>query len=171
MMVQLLIICKLKFKFISFEFEKNIKNNFKNISYEIKKKVNYKVCDDYKKSNIRKILENEISSKYKCFNKNNNIEIVNDVCERSSWLNEFFNLNYLNLFEFYYNDGEELKKIPFGVKDIILSNKTKSFYDLLEKNKAIKNDLIEAVKSVYFNGYDNLKHSFMTIKNEIENNN
>lgn len=153
------------------EFGKNIKYNFKNISYEIKKKVNYKVCDEYKNSSIKVILGNEISSKYKCHNKNNNIEIVNDVCKRSNWLNEFFNLNYLNLFEFYYNDEEELKKIPFKGKDIILSNKTKSFYDLLEKNKVIKNDLIETVKRVYFNRYDNLKHSFKTIKNEIENNN
>ena len=153
------------------EFGKNIEYNFKNISYEIKRKVNYEVCDDYKKSNIRKILENEISSKYKCHKKNNNILLVNDVCNRSSWLNEFFNLNYLDIFELYYNDEEELKKIPFKGKDIILSNKTKSFYDLLEKNKVIKNDLIETVKRVYFNGYDNLKHSFMTIKNEIEKNN
>jgi hypothetical protein len=129
------------------------------------------LCDKYKNSSIRIILENEISSKYKYYSKNNNIEILNDVCKRSCWLDEFFNLNYLKLFDFYYNDEEELRKIPFKGRDIILSNKTKSFYDLLEKNKHIKNDLIETVKRVYFNGYDNLKHSFKTIKNEIENNN
>ena len=153
------------------KFGKNLKNNFKNISYEIKKIVKYEVCDKYKNSSIRIILEKDISSKYKCHNKNSNKEILNDVCKRSSWLNDFFNINYLELFNFYYNNEEELRKIFFKEIDIILSNKTKSFYDLLEKNKAIKKDLIETLKSVYFNGYDNLKHSFMTIKNEIENNN
>ncbi len=143
--------------------------NFKNIDYKIKKKVNYEKCDEYKNSSIGNILQNDISMKYKKYNKNINKEIINRVSKESIWLNNFFNLNYLDLFAYYYNDKNKLKKIPFKEKDIILSSNTKTFYDLLEKknNKDLKNELIDTAKRAYFNGYDNLKHSFMTEKNEI----
>ena len=36
-------------------------------------------------------------------------------------------------------------------KSIYLSKETKSFYDLIKKNKIIKNELIECAKLVYLN--------------------
>ena len=143
--------------------------NFKNIDYKIKKQVNYKICDKYKNSSISNILQNEISKKYKKFDKNINKEIINNASKQSIWLNNFFNLNYLKLFVYYYNDKNKIKKIPFMGQDIILSSKTKTFYDLLEKknNKYLKNELIDTAKRAYFNGYDSLKLYFNTEKNEI----
>ncbi len=63
-------------------------------------------------------------------------------------------MNYLKLFNFYYNNQKPLTKILFKEKEIVLSKTTKSFYDLLEKNLKDKNELINVVKSTYFKGYD-----------------
>jgi len=152
------------------EFGQNTFYNFKDISYKIKKQVNYKLCMKYKISSIKNILLNEISPKYKKYNKYINFDILNEVCNKSIWLEKFFNLNYLNLFTFYYNKGMPIKKIHFEGKDIIFSSRTKAFYDLLEKNKDLKMKLIETAKIAYFCGYDNLigKDSFIAQKNEIE---
>ena len=50
-----------------------------------------------------------------------------------TWLDKLFEMNYLELFKYYYNNGKPLNKIVFENKGIILSSKTKSFYYLLEK--------------------------------------
>ena len=78
------------------------------------------------------------------------------MCKKSKWLNEFFNMKYLKLFEIYYNDEKPLKSFIFHHKNIVLSNKTKSFYDLLLKNEDDKTELIETANSVYFYGYNRL---------------
>ena len=152
------------------EFGQNTFYNFKDITYKIKKKVNYKLSIIYKNSSIKNILRNEISPKYKKYNKYINFDILNEVCNKSIWLEKFFNLNFLNLFVFYYNKGMPIKKIRFEGKDIIFSSRTKGFYDLLEKNENLKMKLIETAKIAYFCGYDNLigKDSFIAQKNEIE---
>ena len=77
-------------------------------------------------------------------------------------------MKYINLFIFYYNKEKPLKEIIFKDKKIILSRRTKTFYDLLVKNKKDKLDLIETARSVYFYGYDTLigKDSFIVEKNE-----
>ena len=62
---------------LSTEFGNNkILNNLKDISYDIKKRVNYKTCGDYKNSTIKEILNNNISTKYKHFNKDINKDIL-----------------------------------------------------------------------------------------------
>jgi hypothetical protein len=55
--------------------------------------------------------------------------------ESLNWINDFFNMNYLDLFERYYYTYE--KKSDFVIRDrkINYSTKTKPFYDLLEKNR------------------------------------
>ena len=149
------------------EFGKNTSYKFKDISYKVKKQVNYKVCGKYKNSTIKDMIQKEISLKYKKNNKDNT-EILNEVCLKSDWLDEFFNQNYLKFFTFYYNEGRPLGKIHFKGKDIILSSKTKTFYDLIGKNKKLKMELIETVKRVYFYGYDNPFNKFLSKRNEIQ---
>ena len=65
-------------------------------------------------------------------------------------------MNYLNLFNYYYNNKKPLNVIFFEGKKIELSKKTKSFYNLLEKNKKNENELIKNAESYYFNEYDAL---------------
>ena len=146
--------------------------NFKDISYEIKRKICHDYIERLKCSPISEILKLRISKKFKNFKEHINYETLNKVCQVSEWLNDFFKINYLICFNYYYNNCIKLEKITFKGKDIILSKKTKSFYDLLERteNKDIRNKLIDTLKSVYFYGYDSLieKNPFISAKNGNE---
>ena len=59
-------------------------------------------------------------------------------------------MKYLNLFLNYYNDKKPLKELTLFEKKVILSDKTKSFYYLLEKNKELKEQIIYFCKLIYF---------------------
>ena len=116
---------------------------------------------------IKDILNKRISIKYsKIEDKNLNQKIYKIVCKLSTWLENFFNMNFLVLFNFYYSKEEPLKVIEYDGEKISLSDKTESFYYLLEKNKDYKKQLSDAAKIVYFNGYDSLinKNSFNIVK-------
>ena len=55
-------------------------------------------------------------------------------------------MNSLKLFKYYYNKEKPLNKIKFENKEIYLSLGTKTFYDLLEKNKDSQEEIIEVAK-------------------------
>ena len=57
----------------------------------------------------------------------------------------------------------------FEGEKIVLSKKTKTFYDLLNKYKKNQLELKEAVKTIYFNGYNSLigKDSFIVKKSKF----
>ena len=121
---------------------------FKQIKTEIKRTVNFQHVSELKKFSIGDLLKLDISSKYKNHKISINKELYDIVKNKSKWLNELFNMKYLELFKYYYNNGEKpLDKI----KEVILSTKTKSFYYLIEKNKDSKHELISAIYEVYFN--------------------
>ena len=120
---------------------------------------------------IKDILYKKISIKYsKIKDKNLNEKIYKIFCKLSKRLENFFNMNFLVLFNFYYSKEEPLKVIEYDGEKIPLSDKTESFYYLLEKNKDYKKQLSDAAKIVYFNGYDSLinRNSFNIKKKEIE---
>jgi len=60
-------------------------------------------------------------------------------------------MNYLELFNYYYNQEKPLKKLVFKNKEINLSTETESFFDLLEKYDDIRNELINTVDRIYYN--------------------
>ena len=128
--------------------------NIKDIDHEFKIDVSRRNFDFLKSSKIKDVLGKNISNKYKAYKKNFNKELLDEVCQKSPLLNDFFNLNYLDLFRCYYNDQKQIDKISFCEQTITLSKKTqkKTFYELLIKYKNIKKELINAVKNVYFNG-------------------
>ena len=136
---------------------KNFRKTFKNINYDFKKKINIDFFKKLQSYSIKDILITDISSKYKTLPKNFNKILINEVCNSSKWLEEFFNMNYISLFNYYYNNEKTING-----KEITFSSKTKSFKDLLDnkKNEDIKYLLIEAVKSAYFNGYNSLNKTF-----------
>ena len=65
-------------------------------------------------------------------------------------------MNFLQLFKYYYNDEKPLNKIYFKEREIFLSPKTKTFYCLLEKNKNLKNEIIEVAKRCYLEEINNI---------------
>ena len=136
-------------------FGPKTKFNFKNLSYQIKQRVNFNSIEQNKKSTIYKLIFNsEISKKYKHINKNINKETLIKVCSTSEWLDNFLNNSFINIFHYYYNNNEDkpLEKIYFQEKEINLSQKTQkySFSYLVKKknNISIKQDLIDIVKNI-----------------------
>ena len=110
--------------------------------------MNFAYVSKLKKSSIKDLLNMEISEKYKTYNKYENQILLSKF--KGSWLDRLFQMNYLELFRYYYNNGQLLKKIVFENREIVLSPKTKSFYYLIEKNKDLSQNIIDTVKSVYF---------------------
>ena len=118
--------------------EKKNKKYFKDISHNIKKEINFKSCDKFKKSTIKDVLQLDISSKYKKYKNsypetiNDNQELLNEIFNESEseWLNKYFNMKYIELFKYYYNKAKHFKSIKLDGKIITLSSKTKTFYDL-----------------------------------------
>lgn len=134
--------------------------NFKQINQKYKITVNYKHILQLKNTTLKDLLSLEISEKYKKYKTSYNKELLEII--EDEWLNELFNINYLDLFRLYYNDKKPLGKIVLRDREIILSKKTKSFFYLLEKYKYLKQDIINIAERVYFNGIDNFPTLFST---------
>ena len=111
---------------------KNSSFSFKKINQKEKIKVNFKNVSKLKKSKIKDLLNSEISAKFKKFDKNENKKL-------------------------YYNNNKEsrLDAINFEKKKIPLTERTKSFYDLLKKNQEIKENIVEVAKTIYFGDNEN----------------
>ena len=106
---------------------------FKNLSYDLKKIVNHSYVEKLKEKKIGDILKFKASSKNRRFNNDINEHIFQKVCNLFPFMNNFFNMNYLELFNKYYFKSNKI--IDFEGKSINLSKKTRVFTDLLEKNK------------------------------------
>ena len=143
------------------ELGHDINYSFKEINYYLKRKINYDYFINLFNYNIRNILQMDISSKYRNFNRNHNAETVNQVCRLSPWLDKFFNTSYLTMFKYYYNRKMPLNGISFEGKYIKFSYKTKTFYDLLVKRNHERNELISIAKSYYLNGDDGERDSYI----------
>ena len=176
---------KIQVSFISFlirlanDLLKNIfgqktKFHFKDVDYELKKIVNHKYIESLKKSKYSDIMELRISPKNKRFSAFENKETLNKVCKYSPFLKKFFRNNYLYIFQKYYctiiNNKEEVDIDGFKV---ILSPKTKTFYNLLVKNESNKKKFNSVVEDVYFSeiNYNNnqkfvINPTLQKIKNE-----
>ena len=146
------------------------KNNlhFKHINYKFKKQITYEHIKYLKTVPIKVLLEKDISGKYRKYSKDFNSKILQKVIPSSKWLEEFFNMKYLSLFRIYYNNCKPLKQINFNGKNINLSLNTKSFYNLLKKNriKLMRAKIISTAQDAYFDGYKNTDAKFHVIKTE-----
>lgn len=133
---------------------KNSSFSFKKINQKEKIKVNFNNVSKLKKSKIKDLLNSEISVKFKNFDKNEDKKLLSQLKE--TWLDKLFDMNYLDLFKYYYNNKESrLDAIIFEKKKIPLTEGTKSFYELLEDNKEIKENIVEVAKIIYFCDHEN----------------
>ena len=126
------------------------KYTFKQINYSNKTNVSHNYIKHLKGCNIKDILNLEISLKYKNYQRNANKDLLNKV-ESSDWLDKLFQMNWIELFNYYYNNEKPLNKIIFENKEIFLSYETKSFYFLLKKYKNLRQKIIDIAKNVYLN--------------------
>ena len=113
---------------------------FRQINYEDKKNITKPHISRLRDCSIKDILQMKITPKCRKYgedyNKDNYKFILKQIDKDKSlnWINNFFNMNYLDLFEKYYYTFD--KKSNFIIQDqkINFSRKSKTFYDLLEKN-------------------------------------
>ena len=132
-----------------FSFFGKKKFTFLNIDYKEKSKVTKAHLEKMKHSTILDILKNiDISNKYKHYDKDNNKINVESLINYF-WFRKIFEMKYLELFLYYYNDEQPLKELTLFDKKVILSEKTKSFNDLLQKKEQLKERIIYFCKLIY----------------------
>ena len=133
------------------EICENQQIEFLNFAHNEKRKVNFNYLNEIKNSTIEELIKNmNISSKYtsKDINTNkNNLKVL----EETPFFKSLFDIKYLELFSKYYNNKQPLKEVLINDQVISLSQKTESFYHLLEKNKLSKSSLIEVAEKFYLN--------------------
>ena len=124
---------------------------FIDIDYKIKSTINFIFFESLKSLKIKDIIQNPKSKKFKLYPEDYNESVYNEIINLSEWLKEFFNIGYLNLFEIYFNNGKQLNKIEFNGKEIILGEKTKSFYELIKQYESPFEELIiNFTETAYF---------------------
>ena len=129
---------------------------FKKFDRAKKLKISSKYFNKLKNSSIKDLLMNMgISEKYKRSDKDFNKENLGKLMEYN-WFKKFFEIKYLDLFFYYYNDGQPLRQLSFNGQIIILSEKTKSFFYLLQKYEDSREDIIRVAKIFYFNENNNI---------------
>ena len=148
----------------------NIEKRFILVDYKIKRKVTHDFFCELKEKSIKNILEMANSPKYKSKSEDFNKKTLNKIYNHSNysdWLNDFFNINYLELFSVYHNNEKPLRIFVYNGKEIELS-KTKSFYYLLNnknnKGKKIEKDLSNIAKRFFLDNSTFNKISFKTKK-------
>jgi len=117
-------------------------NYFMPINYNIRKNIKSDHISKLKTSSIKDILKMDISPKYQKCGENYNKKIYDFICDKVDkdenlrWIKNFFDMNYLDLFnQYYYKISKNKNYFYFGDKMFKLSQ-AKPFYYLLEKNKS-----------------------------------
>ena len=104
---------------------------------------------NFKEKTIRDILKLDTSYKYGIFGIDINRKLLEEIELLTPRLTNLFQMNSLKLFKYYYNKEKPLNKISFENKEIFLSPRAKTFYDLLEKNKDTREEIIEVTKKYF----------------------
>ena len=143
-----------------------VKYHFRDIKYGIKKIVNHDYVEYLKKVNYSEILQMVISPKNKKYDENSNKNLYKKLIEESDLFKKIFDKEYLYIMQKYYLElkGNETEIDFDGIK-IKLSNKTKPFPHLLQKNESEKDKFNNVVKDVYFSNVNYLiEKKFVTKK-------
>ena len=117
-----------------------IRKKFLKLDYEFKKNVNQQNIAELKNKNIGEIVSNKISTKYK---KEENINSnLYEHLKSNEALEKIFDMNYMTFFKMFYMKNEKTIDLRiFGIeKEITLSKKTKTYNELLEKEKSKEKD-------------------------------
>lgn len=118
---------------------------FKNVDYKLKKIVNHEYFLKLKSLKIADILQMTPSPKMKNHDISVNKNIYTKVCNLFPFMINFLQINFINFFkEYYFNNS---KNYTVNGKIIPLSEKTKNFNDLINKNYAYK----EKIKFIALN--------------------
>lgn len=137
---------------------------FRNIDYKLKKTVSLKYFKKIKKLSIGEILQMRPSPKMKIHHNLVNVDIYNKICNIIPFIKDYFQQDYVSLFkEYYYNKD---KIFVINGKIISVSNKTRTYSDLVKKNYSYK-EKFKFIALTYFLDIDTKPDLFKT---EIETN-
>lgn len=147
-----------------------VKYHFRDIKYDLKKIVNHDYVEYLKKVNYSEILQMVISPKNKKYDENSNKKLYKKLVEESDLFKKIFDKKYLYILQKYYLElkGDETEIDFDGIK-IKLSNKTKPFPHLLQKNESEKDKFNNIVKDVYFSDVNYLLEKKFVTKQFIIN--
>ena len=127
-----------------------------------KNKVSKEQMNKMKNSTIKDLLEKvNISRKYKQYDKNTNKKnldaLIKESCylsenefTKKNWFQQIFDMKFLDLFSYYYNNEQPLQEIKIFGKKIILSKNTESFIALLQKYEIMEDKIVKYTKEIYF---------------------
>ena len=150
---------------IQFIYKNNKAMYFKSINYEFKKTVNHSYIQKLFSKNIGEIVQLRASPKNKKFDENINQIIYDKLCNIEIF-SKLFSMSYLEMFnKFYYQNKREID--IFGNK-INISQKTKLFNDLLEKNKESAEKIKQIAEEYFCNKNKAPNQIFVIKKNEDE---
>ena len=122
---------------------------FKKIDYKLKKDVSQDFFKKLKTLKISDIIQMRPSPKMKIHHESVNQDIYNQICNILPFMKEFLDQNYLTLFKIYL--GKRDKIFIVNGKKINISEKTKIFIDLIQKNKVYKEKLFFVAKYYFLN--------------------
>ena len=139
------------------------KNKFKQFNYEDKRNTNSAHIKELEDSSLYDLLINTpISDKYTKANEYTNKKITDKLSEyKDDFFNKLFKMNYIEFFNYYYNDNKPSKEININGRTIKLTTKTKTktetFYELIKKIKQKDKDkhyeelILNVAKKFYLN--------------------
>ena len=123
-----------------------------------------------KEKTIEDILKLDIRAQLPIFGRDGNrklLEKIGSLSPRltslSPRLTNLFKMKVLKLFKYYYNKEKPLNKISFENKEIYLSPRTKTFYDLLGKKKNRLKEFILVAKNYYLLEKNDSQKTFRNI--------
>ncbi len=137
---------------------------FKNIQYELKKTVNHAYIENLKSKNIGNILQLKASPKNKKFNGNINKTTYDKICSLNQFLKEFFEMSYLDMFNNYYCQTQ--REIDVSGYKVKLSQRTRLFIDLINKNLSSGEKIKEIADEYFINKKKNINPIFVINKKE-----
>ena len=157
---------KIQVNFITFLFSfineiliyYGIKEKFLDIAYKDKKDVTKDNVENLKTTEIGQILRKDITTKYKIQDKENNNKLYLKVIKNES-IKKILSEKYINIFRnLYYKNKRDLNDYGLNIQ---LSDKVKTYQDLLDKNSE-DSVLIEKIKDLV--KYCYLPQKFITQK-------
>ena len=126
------------------------------LPYKFKRNITKINQQNLKIKNLREIICNEISDKYKKHKKDVN-NVIYDKIKGNEQLNKIFNIKYKLFYKVYFKGNKKINLEEFGInKEIELSENIKMFTDLIKESKNSKinkdyNEKIEFIAKQYLN--------------------
>lgn len=139
-----------------FDGDKNILY-FKDIDYQLKKRVKNDWVENLKSKTIKEIIELKITPKIKKKKENENKTILKIILEKYPSIEEFFKTNYLDLFRQYFNNKNDIFKVNGRIIPLSERTKQKTFSSLIKKNDVLKEKIKYVCINYLLNSYRRMK--------------